>query len=169
MAVLFGTKPGTGKGYIVNFDDSGVTPALIQLPQVENSSFGDTWKSTVILTSAGLNQQANVQYMHTLREHIYIYSFGQRMGAMQINGVLLWDTCDGSANAKSGLWAIMKFYKSWNVGTQLTPVTIILGAKGSVNVSGFLDNMATTFSDPEKGLTGFRMHFSTLPTLWLNT
>jgi hypothetical protein len=167
MAVLFGTKPGVGKGFVVNFEGSGVMPALIQLPQVENSTFGDVWKSTVILTSAGLNQQANVQYMHTLKEHIYVYSFGQRMGAMEISGMMLWDSCD--ANSKSGLWAIMKFYKSWNVGQQLTPVTMILGSKGSVNVSGFFYNMSTTFTDPEKGLIGFRMHFSTLPDLWLNT
>ena len=167
MSVLFGTKPGTGAGYMVTFDDAGVMPALIQLPQVENSSFGDAWKSTVILTSAGLGQQANVQYMHTLKEHIYVYSFGQRMGALELNGIMLWNSCN--TNTQSGLWAVMKFYKAFNVGQQLTPVTVILGATSSVNVSGFLDNMSTTYSDPDKGLIGFRMHFSTLPELWLNT
>ena len=167
MSVLFGTKPGVGKGYVVRFDDSGVMPALIQLPQVENSAFGDTWKSTVILTSAGLSQQANVQYMHTLKEHIYVYSFGQRMGEMVLNGIMMWNT--SNPTTQSGLWAVMKFYKAFNVGQQLTPVTVILGANGSVNISGFLDNMTTTYSDPDKGLVGFRMHFSTLPDLWLNT
>lgn len=167
MAVLFGNKPGTGAGYVVAFDDTGVMPALIQLPQVDNSSFGEIWKSTVIITSAGLSQQANVQYMHTLKEHLYVYSFGQRMGAFELNGVMLWNTCD--YGAKPGLWAVMKFYKTYNVGRQMTPVTIILGSAGSVIVFGFLDNMTTTYSDPDQGLLGFRMHFSTLPTLWLNT
>ena len=152
--MIFGTTPGTvGKAFAIA---GASVPAIISVPGFPSG--------TVAITSAGLSQDANVQFMTALSKVIYIYSFGERMGTVDINGVAFVITCPtGGVTTVSGLVSLMSFYKANSVSTRAYPLTVSLGG---VAVSGFVKSVRTTFSDSQLGLTGFTLSMATLPGLW---
>lgn len=148
---IFGTAPGTVSKVM---EIPGMSlPAIIKVPGLD--------PTTLAITSAGFSQDANVQFMHALRQHIYVYSFGERMGSIEIHGVSFYRSC--STGVTSGIKSLFNFYKFNSVSIRSTPLTISLGSEG---VQGFLKGIRSTFDDPGQGVVGFMLVLSSMPEMW---
>lgn len=148
--MIFGVAPGTASKVAVLAGLS--VPVVISVPGFPTYA--------VAITSAGFSQDANVQFMNTLKRVIYVYAFGERMGTTEINGVAFYSVCGSNS---SGLPGLMNFYRGNSVSTRSFPLTITL-AKASV--SGYVRGIRTTFTDTQHGLVGFSMSMATLPNMW---
>jgi hypothetical protein len=157
MAAVLSSQPG--QAYRTSTILGVFTPALIQISDLSNAS-------TVLLTGIGFNQNANVQYMQSLKQKIYVYSFGERMGALVVNGMGVWNPCDTTQPV--GFKTVMQFYKTKSVSQISAPVTIVLGSPtSSVTIRGFADRLTTNFWNKATALSGFSLHFSSMPSLWI--
>ena len=147
---IFGTAPGT-VGKVMTIPGQTL-PAIIRVP-------GLSGVEGVAITSIGFNQSANVQFMHSLSNLIYVYSFGERMGSMEVNGITFYRPCSG----RCGIGNILGFYQqnSVSIKSALTSVTI-----ADNNIRGFVQGMRSLFSDPDKGVLGFSISLATIPGLW---
>ena len=147
---IFGTAPGTVSNVLSI--PGATTPATIGIA-------GLTGSNTLAITSVGFSSDANVQFMHTLGQLVYVYVFGERMGVVEVNGVTFYRPCGGN---NAGIQNVINFYKSNSVSVKagLTSVSM-----GSVGVRGFLRSVRSTFSDAEKGVLGFSLILSTLPSM----
>jgi len=151
---IFGTAPGTGsRVYTI---PGASTPAVINVP-------GLTRSSTLAITSVGFGQDANVQFMQSLRKMIYVYSFGERMGTVEISGVAFYRLCDPVVIGQTGIKAILNYYKDNSVSRRSDPLTVTLGQE---KISGFLRSIRSTFQDPARGVIGFTLILSTMPEMW---
>ena len=148
---IFGTAPGTVSNVLSI--PGATTPAAISVP-------GLTGSATLAITSVGFSSDANVQFMHTMGQMVYVYTFGERMGVVEINGVTFYRPCNGK---NAGIQNVINFYKANSVSVKpgLTSVSI-----GSIGVRGFLRSVRSTFSDVEKGVLGYSLVLSTLPIMW---
>jgi hypothetical protein len=147
---IFGTAIGTA-GEVMTIPGS-TTPALISVPGLGTGQ-------GVAITSVGFSQDANVQFMHSLRRLIYVYSFGERMGVVEINGVSFYRPC----NSGGGIGDVLNFYRDNSVArkSDLTSVTLAGG-----NIRGFVRGVRSTFADADKGVIGFSLIISTMPDIW---
>lgn len=153
MPTLFGTT--LGQSGRLRGTDYDAVPALVSI----DGLFTD---DTVLLTSVGFNQSAGVQFMQTLSRVIYVYAFGERMGAVQVSGAALWNPCRASIG--SGLATVLRYYKRNSVSVRERPLDVNIGTRQAI--SGYLRNVTTTFSNPEQGIIGFTLTLSTMPDMW---
>ena len=151
--MIFGTAPGTASK-VFTIPQMSV-PAVINIPGFPTSA--------VAITAAGFSQDASVQFMTTLRRVIYVYSFGERMGTVEISGVAFYNLCSSPGGKGNGLTGVMNFYRLNSVSTRAYPLSITLSGTG---VSGFVRSIRTTFTDAQHGLVGFSLLMSTLPNMW---
>jgi hypothetical protein len=120
-------------------------PALIRT--------GISTRDGVILTGVGFTLQANVQYMQTLNDRVYVYSYGDAPGQAVITGLATTRVCDGDVEGGgAGFRSVVDWYRSRTVANQSRKTTIIVA---SVAISGFVDRMSSRFASPESGLVGF--------------
>ena len=103
--------------------------------------------------------------MHALRRKIYIYSFGERMGDVQVSGVAFYRLCNTVSTGGTGIKHIMDYYKSNSVSIRSQPVSVTLGGEA---IQGFVKGIRTTFADASKGVIGFTIVLASLPELWGN-
>jgi hypothetical protein len=148
--MIYGTS--TGKAGV--FSLPGL-PAVIHL---EGFSSG----LTSALLSVGFSQNANVQFMHSLQGVIYVYSFGERMGTIEVNGVSFIRPCSGVM----GLGQAFSYYKTNSVSRRDTPITVSVG---TAHISGFVVGINSTFSDSQNGMMGFSIQIASLPIMWGGT
>ena len=153
--MIFGTAPGTAsKMYVI----PGMSvPASIRVPGFPSD--------TVAITSMGFSQDANVQFMKALSSVIYVYSFGERMGTVDVNGVAFISLCNSKGTDKGGgLGGLMSFYANNSVSTRSFPLTVTLAG---ASVTGYVRGIRTTFSDTNLGLIGFTLSMASLPAMWM--
>lgn len=131
-----------------------MTPALISVPGLPMSNLA--------ITSVGFSMDANVQFMHALSSSIYVYSFGERMGVVEINGVVFYRMC-GSTSSSSGILGLLNFYAYNSAGYRSYPLSVTVGGAA---LKGYLTGIRSTFSDSERGMTGFMLRLSTTPMLY---
>lgn len=144
----FGTALGTVGA--VGAIPGGGTPAIMHIGGVGNS---------IVLTSVGFSLDANVQFMHSLRNVVYVYSFGERMGVIEINGIIFYRPCGG---VTAGMGGALGFYRANSVAAKSSPVSITIA---NASFRGFVRGIRSTFSDPEKGIIGVSIVVATLPGL----
>jgi hypothetical protein len=79
----------SGAGKVVAVDGEAV-PVHFAVDG-DNNTFHDL---KAIVTSVGLQSQGGFQFMHALREFIYLYVFTERVGEIVINGLAFPETCN---------------------------------------------------------------------------
>lgn len=73
-----------------------------------------------IVTSTTVNESSNFQFLPTLRNFTYLYTFGDKMSDLDVGGIaFLNPECDGA----SGVHAIYDFFSRNKVSNSLKPVT----------------------------------------------
>lgn len=121
---------------------------------------GDTFPRTrVIITGVAINQKANVQFMETLRDRIYIYSFGDRLGDMQVMGLGL-KMCDDT-DEDSSVKDLDTFYQ--NNKASVLNSDIVITIDRVVTFRAFLLAMTTQLVNEEFRTVGFTLTLKVLP------
>lgn len=114
MPVLFSGNTGR----VISLPDR-VAVGAISMGSLSGSSglldlgsraFSDFWEGRVsydihrsIITRIGVSHAGNYQFLHTLGNSVYIYTFGDRMGQVTVHGLSFAKQCAESSNVLSNL------------------------------------------------------------------
>lgn len=131
MAVVYDTIPGT----VVAFDMGYSIPGTIA---ISDPKFPASTPSPVMFSSVIWDQATNQQFQHSLDGSVYIYVFGDRMGAVNIEGFTFISQCDST---EVGLTQLTEFYSANRASARNTPIEVTLGDD---TISGFLTGIRVT-------------------------
>jgi len=110
-----------------------------------------------LLTRAAVAESCNQQFQHTLGNHIYVYSFGDRIGEMGIGGLAFFDCDLGGAH---GVGSALAWYRQRRLAGSGEKVSVTLGHQ---NLEGYLIAFRADTSQPESALLEFFMSFAMIP------
>lgn len=118
---------------------------------------------SAIVTAFSLEHSGNYQFLHTLNDFIYAYSFGDRIGTLNVSGVGFTNPCDG---VKGSLLKAYEWYKANRISKAQKALSIeIKDSASSAVFLGFLTGVrldATTNDDI--GAIGYwSMRFEIIP------
>lgn len=103
-----------------------------------------------IITQISVQRRGGFQFMHTLSDFIYLYTFTERIGQLNIGGITFSDGCGGSGS--SGFDAVMAYYEINRATASIIPIAVSVG---SIGFSAFLMGMSSAIFNPELGLGSF--------------
>ena len=149
MARLFVSNAGK-----VGVVAAGGLPAIITIAGFNPSA--------MIVTNVGFGQAANVQIQPSLQNTIFVYSFGDAMGAVRIGGIaFIAEMCAGGAGQRGdGVKELMEFYSANRVSRTLSHVNVTIGA---TVFSGFLMRMGARTQDAEKRFFTWELELAAIP------
>ena len=113
---------------------------------------------------AGVNylQRTNQQFQTALDGAVYIYVFGDHMGAIEVHGMAFSAPC--SAGGKSGLVEVLKFYEGTRASINAVPISIQIGEE---TIKGFLTTVRiesqTGGDDPASFMSRFTLGINAMP------
>lgn len=114
-----------------------------------------------IVTSAGLAAQSNVQFIHTLRDLIYVYVFGERAATLTVSGVIFGGGCDGGP---SGIESVFNYYNTYRISNSGRQVAIQFGTSSVGRFNAFLVGAPTmAITDPAMNMGQFSFTFQVFP------
>lgn len=147
--IIFSTSPGK----VVALRSPGGAPAVLSL-----SGFP---QGNVIITGIGVSQQANVQFQETLKDQVFIYSFGEKLGTSKIHGLAFWSPCSGG----SGIPAALRYYSKNSVAVRRSPIKIAFsgGSSSGEVLSSYIVAVNLEAADPERGYASFSITVASLP------
>lgn len=164
---VFSSQPGS----VVAVPGDGVPMSLF----LQNWSGYLPLKS--IITGFEVQTQAGVQFMHSLRDFVYVYVFGERIASCTISGLSFAHSCDrvderaprlgGAPGAADflpsfhGLEYALNYYNTNRVSTTGAPLTIVLGL--NTVLFGFLIGASVGAQDAERRVASFSFSFRALP------
>lgn len=112
---------------------------------------------TAIIVAPMVNQMVNIQFQTSLREAVYAYVFGDRMGAVNLQGLAFAQSCDGG---DSGLKELFDYYNDYRASQRTEVVTVTIADEA---FSGFLTAMTLTPKSPEHMISAFTLQIHNLP------
>ena len=117
------------------------------------------------ITAMSLELTGNYQFLHTVNNFVYFYSFGDRVGQLVVGGIGFVGQCDG--DPKSGILALYDYYmKNRAVKRKGKAFNIILDdVTGTATLKGFLTGVQLSVnSDNVMGVMGhWSLRFDVLP------
>lgn len=150
MAHIFPIRPG----HVARIDEeSPGVPFSVSAEGLDESIHA-------LLTSIGIGGQANVQFMHTLRNLVYIYVFGERVGTMELGGILFRRYCDVSGIDEHGLEQMIDYYNEFGISRRGRPVDVAVGRR---SYRGTLLAFQAGITDPTNLVGQFTLRFNYLP------
>jgi hypothetical protein len=156
MAYMFGSNFGAwpdNPGIMTVFTSPGIPGTLTF--SMQNWAGGPAALNAVI-SGVSASTQGNYQFLLTLRDYIYVYLFGERMGDVVVSGIAGL-TCAGGIH---GLNAAMGYYNSYRIALTGTPVAIAFGA---FSTWAFLVGGSFNYMNPKTRLASFQLKFKTIP------
>lgn len=124
-----------------------------------------------IITGFRVHNSSGPMFMHSLRDFISIYTFGERISPISISGVSFAHVCERSDERINipttgqslffpnyhGLEYVMSYYDVWRVSSFGAPVTIVLGI--STVLYGFLTDLDISLQDASQQVCNFTLEF----------
>jgi len=128
-----------------------------------------------IITGFEIQTKSGVQFMHTLRDFIYVYVFGERMAPLTIHGASFAHVCDRMEEVLRnpltgqsvfvpnyhGIEYALGYYGNARVSSSGVPVTIVVGL--TTVLFGFLTDGSARLDDAESNVGRFSFMFQSLP------
>lgn len=119
-----------------------------------------------IITGFRAKLRGGVQFMHTLNDFIYVYTFGERMGQLTLSGLSFYQDCQNFDEALQGtpdhgLEEVIGYYGLNRVNERAPPVTVVLGTTTSFNC--FLTDMNAELVDTERVLGSWSIDLAAVP------
>lgn len=145
------------RGRVVRLNDPAAQ-ASIGFVSVKDAPIRFTEQRSII-TRLMLDQHANVQFLHTLGAHVYVYVFGDRIGTMGLSGLSFNSPCGGLA-PDLGVEQMLTWYRTNRVSSLGKPVRVLIG---STPFEGFVVASTEDVVDPETGLVQWGVQLQTLP------
>lgn len=139
------------------FDDRGIASARVGagIPvtlQVGGWNEGRRFKAA--LSGYAMGGQTGFQALHTLRDVIYIYVFGERMGALQLSGFAFVGLCDADEDT-TGVDDVYDYYNNNRLSNTGMPVQITIGF--TTSIQAFLVGFNLQIVDPSMSLAQFTL------------
>lgn len=150
MLVIFGDDRGMAAAHI--------TPGLPAVLRVEGWNADRTFKAALCAYRFG--GQGAHQYLHTLRDVIYVYTFGERVGQVELSGFAFQGLC-GQDKTTTGIDDIKDFYDNNRLSSRGTPILISLGI--TTALQAFLVGFGVGIADPQSGLAQFTLSLTYPP------
>lgn len=121
------------------------------------------FKSRAAMVAAvGLSQQCNVQIQPSLQESIYVYTFGDQMGSLRVQGMaFIGQRCgDGADGNGDGVEDVMKYYARYRVARTASHVNVTVGR---TVFAGFLLGITIGTQEMGKRFFTYSLDFAALP------
>ena len=110
-----------------------------------------------IVTQAGVSQDGNFQFLHTLNDTIFVYVFGDRISELTVSGVAFTQAgCTGE-----GISELLLKYQAKKISRKAEPIAISFGP--SETFESFLTGMKVDVVDPERMLAQWTYRFASFP------
>lgn len=115
-----------------------------------------------IVTRVTVSQQVNVQFLHTMGAHVYVYVFGDRVGWISLSGLAFTCPCDDSGGPQGPIGAekMADWYAVNRASKRRTPVALTIGAG---TIEGFVTGYTADVVDPSTSLVQWGVTMATLP------
>lgn len=154
---IFSSNAGTVG--VINPTDGNTSPFVMRVDEAELS--GDLIRG--IVTSMSVSQDTSVQFMHSLRDTIYINVFGNKIGQMNISGILfLADVCEGTdKNSDPPFKKFYEYYTDNNAVARESALDIQIGS--GVSFKAFLLGFNFQVADAQTSLGQFTMTLAVVP------
>ena len=153
MAIFFSTAPGK----VIRIDSQGLL-----LPfQIAMTNWGGFGTQQAIITQGGVQLDGAFQFLHTLNDFIYVYTFGDRIGELMVSGVTFLDNCAGQA--VSGFESVLGYYYANRIANLGGPVKVSFGSTALGVFQGFLTGMKVDIVDSESLLGQFAYRLNVFP------
>lgn len=149
MANIFSVGPGIA----VPIRDPRAVPMTISA-----EGWGGFASRQAIVQRVSVSSTGNFQFMHTLRNYIYVYVFGERIGELILSGVAFAGTCSGWGG--DGISKVMRYYAQKGIGFTGRPLGVQIGASG---FQAFLVGAQFDINNPEAQIGQFQLKFNILP------
>jgi hypothetical protein len=151
VPIVFATRPGQ----VVQLDDPALSCNTNFLSVSPDVSF-EAERS--IVTRLTVNQQVNVQFLHTLGSLIYVYVFGDRMGQVSLSGLSF--ACDCPDGTELGAEKMLLWYKRNRASKKADPVRVTIG---QTVIEGFVTSFTEDVVDPAIKLVQWGVNLASLP------
>ena len=135
------------------------TPAVLSVKSQGKEFNSIVSNTSAILTQIDLAQHVNVQFMPTLADLVYVYSFGDRMGDITLQGIAFAGSCEKIQ--KNGAEAIMDFYDQHRAVHENRIVTVTVGRAATLR--GYLTDMRVSQSNSEMRTSTFSLQLAAMP------
>lgn len=151
MKMLFQSRPGV----VVKLDDPAVQCETQMLGLTPDITF-EVERS--IVTRLTISQQVNIQFLHTLGALIYVYVFGDRIGAVNLSGLSF--ACECPGGSELGAEKMMLWYKTNRASKKRELVEVQIG---KTVIRGFVVSFTEDVVDPSLNLVQWGVSMTALP------
>jgi hypothetical protein len=117
----------------------------------------DGFDATVPVTGVSIDLGTNHQFLHTLDEFIYVYSFGDRIGQMTISGISFTEC---STTAGGSPINVYNYYMKNRLAKTLKPTKLQLA--GSTVALGFLTGLKMEIPNPTYPIMQWALQFNVI-------
>ena len=116
-----------------------------------------------IITRVTCSQQVNLQFLHTMGKHVYVYVFGDRMGQIGLSGLSFAGECsDEQGNNEShGVVEMFDWYRRNKASKQAEPILVNIGMRDNLN--GFVSGFTFDVVDPSTQMVQWNLTIAALP------
>jgi hypothetical protein len=158
MAEIFNNRPGIVA--VLNTNATDDNPFRVT---IDGFPTGD--QGAVIITELAIQRAGNYQFLHTLKDLIYVYSFGERIGQIRASGLAFARLCNGV----QGLESTLAYYEINRLENRADPISIVIGTSGAGRFRGFLTEVNLDVSRPDARMAQFGMQFHAMPSASANS
>jgi hypothetical protein len=132
----------------------GPSPLAIRLKGTDlGGQGGQNPNATAIVTQSKITAAGNTRIQHAADETIYAYTFGDRIGELQISGVCFARAC---FNREPGKSQVLRIYRENRVAASARSVLLSIGTDV---FRALLVGMTLEVADPETELAQWGMRF----------
>jgi hypothetical protein len=114
----------------------------------------------VPITGFALELNTNHQFVHSLNELIYVFSFGDRVGELTLSGISFVGECS-DANAGKVI-TLFAHYLDKRLAQNLKPAKITVGDTTSAQLLGFLTGMRLDMPNPELPIVQWILRYAVI-------
>ena len=166
MPSIFTSSAGTVMA--IDASPNGGSPGTPITIRIDSDTPAGVGSSSVgqlggIITSFVATGETNTQFMHTLRDVIYLTVFGDKIGSLSIGGYLFLNnpiTCGPDKTDEVPLELFYDFFYNKYVVKKKEPLSIAVGSRV---FKGFLLSFQIQMADPQFMLGQFTLQMALLP------
>jgi hypothetical protein len=162
MALVFPNIPGR-VALIPPKDVAGFLPVQIRVAPGPWSSGPAPLFMKAIITGFTVQFQGQQQFLHTLRDFIYVYSFGEGIAAATMSGLAFADTCP-QGHAMTGPEQLINYYDEFRLSRHGQAMQFAIGGASGRAFHAYLTGMQVALrAQEQKNLADFSINFHVPP------
>lgn len=162
MALVFPNVPGR-VALIPPKDAAGFLPVQLRITPGPWSGGPSPLFMKAIITQFTVQFQGQQQFLHTLRDFIYVYSFGEGIAQAGMSGLAFADTCPAS-HGLTGPEQIINYYDEFRLSRHGQAMQFAIGGASGRAFHAYLTGMQLVLRAAEQqNLADFSLNFHVPP------